>query len=256
MEFNDGLTVPKVGTTNENELIWLVDTDEKINTPQFVTSVMECESFKNACSKTCDGEPLRRIVVWYLLKGHFEAFGWDQKYDHNDGTVVQNVLYILSTDKQREFELDVKVHDKIIAEFAKALIKQEFITQLNTVMIPDLRCTNNLCCISEQYTDVNCVFFTGSLSLILRTVFDIQNWDARQITVDFWSFCRAKYNQFEAGLIEKLQCSVDTGDTVWICSALSATNININEVHLTTITEGLKKKIEYKWKTGWRTVNY
>lgn len=247
-EFNRDGIVPLL---QGNELIWFIDTDHINNIKAFVESVMKCSSFIDACSAPCNGQPLKRIVVWLLLKGHFEAFCWDQKYAH-DESVVQNVLYIFSTVREQYFRLDTKVHTTIIQEFKTAMINAGIITDSNTLTISDLECADVLRESTLTFVDLYCVLFTGFSSLILTTVFDIVNWSGEGITPLFWDFCRAKYAEFEFGLIETLQdLVIERRNPVWICSALSETNVDINKIHLTTISEGVNKRIEFNWNSGW-----
>lgn len=247
-EFNSEDKLP-VDTKGE-AMIWYVDTDDVNNLDVFAQSVVACESFQEA-AKFKDDNKLRRIVVWMLLKGHFEAFCWDQLYD-SEGVAIKDILFIMSTMPQNEFELDEAIHQHIITAFKKVMMSNHYISQ-NAQEIPDLACQPNLqISIRKQPADVACVLFTTFATLLLCTVQDIEKWDGKQIDNRFWDYCRAGYAKFEQKLVVQLQTLIASGHAIWISPELQKKHVNIKEVYLITVdTEGVKRKMVYNWTTGW-----
>lgn len=247
-EFNQNDIIPKF----QNEaLIWYVDTDDVKNLDIFVQSVVESEAFELAVHENNTLNPIRRIVVWIMLKGHMEAFCWDQLYD-DVNEVVCDVLYIMTNMSQEDFAFDTHIHEHITEAFKKAL-KAKGLIDDEAKVIYDLKCARNLRrSMITNTEDIACVMFTAFSTLILSTVLDIQEWDGEEIDKRFWNFCRAGYAKFEKELIEIIERLTSEDKAIWICPNLRHKHVNIKDVHLITVDRGnVKRKLTYDWNNYW-----
>ena len=203
--------------------------------------------------------PLRRVVVWLMLKGHMQAFCWDQVYD-GYGDHIKDILYIMTTMHQKDFVFDPHVNDHIIAEFKEQMVAAGHITERVT-LIPELKCRSNLrSSMIDNTPDIACVAFTAFSTFFLLNVLDIEDWDglqtdarkSQQIDQRFWQSCRIGYANFEKRMLDMIDMNMKAGKAIWICPELQACHVNINDVYLIAVDKaGAREKLTYDWDAGW-----
>jgi len=252
-DFNKDGLLPRSSDTGEL-LPWYLDTWDAINLEPFVKSVLECAAFQKAAKTPSNGQPLRRIMVWLLERSHFEQFGWDTLYD-SDGRVIRHILFMVSTVPGKDLWNNPHGHERILEEFKKKLIDGHYISDENTKLIYDLKCSPALRESVNRFDDIWCVLFAGFSTPILANVFDIEKWDGGNgMDADYWNFCRAGYHRFEKGLINKIASITKNGNnTLWMCPEVEAKHLNIKDVYLLKGTNGQSQnKIEFSWLSGWQ----
>jgi hypothetical protein len=247
-EFNTGGVMPQY---DGEVLIWYVQGDDNPNIDVFVDSVLESAAFQKAAKTAPNKQPLRRIVVWIMLKGHMEAFVWDQIYNEKE-EIIHNVLFMMTTMPQKLYYFDEEIHSKLLNSFKKAMIKAELIDQRARLII-DLKCSPNLRKSMIKHTeDIACVMFTGFATLLLSTVLNFEEWAGDDIDKEFWDFCRVLYANQEKEFIPKTASFIAGLKALWICPAMSSKHVNINDVHLITVDKDFNKlKYSYNWDNGW-----
>jgi hypothetical protein len=217
-----------------------------------VKSVLDSEPFKAAAGVGYRNKPVRRIVVWILEAGHIEAFCWDRRYSP-DGVAVEDILYMVSTMHQSDFDRDPNIHDNVLREFKHAMVQRQLIA-LNTRTISDLLCREKLRNSILPYEDFWCVLSTAFNVCLLSQVVDMEVWDGSDIPSDIWNFCYSLYSKFENEMAIKFKDLVSDGKTaLWICPALLSKHLNINDVHLLVVNveNNTKQKLSFHWTNFW-----
>jgi hypothetical protein len=114
-------------------------------------------SFQAAKDEGYSNKPVRRIVVWILEAGRFEAFCWDRKYG-NDAIMMVVFLKMFLTWLvpciKNFFGRDTKIYDKHLAQFKACMMETDLIND-STSTISDLNCRRLFRMSIKPYRDIS-----------------------------------------------------------------------------------------------------